>query len=109
MQNTKFYREILGLGSEWAVTKGETDHGHSKVDVFLDYRRSTAPSPETGELCPIYDRQAESTWRRLNTLEYQTYLHARVPRVRLPSGAVVMIRVPWADPHSHHKFVFEAA
>jgi transposase len=107
MQNTKFYRDILHLGSDWSVTKVETDHAHSKIDIFLKYRRSTAASPETGEVCPIYDRREERSWRHLNTLQYQTYLHARVPRVRQPNGDVVTIRVPWADAHSRHSFDFE--
>jgi transposase len=50
-------------------------------------------------------------WRHLDTCQYQTLLHARVPRVGCPTHGVRQVRVPWAgaepihavDGASHHR------
>lgn len=106
MQSTEFYRSLLQLSSDWSVSKIETDHAQQSIHVHLSYAGDRAP--ETGELCAIYDYREERQWRHLDTMQYRTYLHARVPRVRLPSGEIVTVRVPWADLHSHHTLLFEA-
>lgn len=108
MQSTEFYRSLLQLSSDWSVSKIETDHAQQSIHVYLAYVGDRAPSPETGALCPIYDYREERHWRHLDTMQYRTYLHARVPRVRLPTGEIVTIRVPWADRNSHHTLLFEA-
>lgn len=78
------------------------------IDVYLEYTRSDAASPDGTRRCPIYDRREERRWRHLDTMQYKTYLHARVPRIRLTTGEVVTVAVPWAEPHSHHSVLFEA-
>ena len=95
MQNTEFYHSLLHLTSDWRVSRVETDHSTRVIDVYIDYTRSNASSPDGSQRCPIYDRREERRWRHLDTMQYKTYLHARVPRIRLSSGKVVTISVPW--------------
>jgi transposase len=108
MQNTEFYHSLLHLTSDWRVSRVETDHSTRVIDVYIDYTRSNASSPDGSQRCPIYDRREERRWRHLDTMQYKTYLHARVPRIRLSSGKVVTISVPWSEPQSHHSLLFEA-
>ncbi len=108
MQNTDFYHSLLSLGSDWKVSRVEPDHETRIIHVYLEYTRSDAPSPDGVGRCSIYDRREERRWRHLDTMQYKTYLHARVPRIRLTSGEVVTIAVPWSEPHSHHSVLFEA-
>jgi transposase len=108
MQNTEFYHSLLQLTPDWRVSRVETNHTTRVIDVYLEYTRTDAPSPDGSQRCPIYDRREERRWRHLDTMQYQTYLHARVPRIRLASGEVVTITVPWSEPHSHHSVLFEA-
>ncbi|MHB8392706.1 MAG: ISL3 family transposase [Acidobacteriaceae bacterium] len=108
MQNTDFYHSLLHLTSDWTVARVETHHDVRVIDVYLEYTRSDAPSPDGSQRCAIYDRREERRWRHLDTMQYKTYLHARVPRIRLASGEVVTIAVPWSEPHSHHSVLFEA-
>lgn len=108
MQNTEFYQTLLHLGSDWVVRTVETDHARLRIDLYLEYLPPDAPSPQPGERCPIYDRREERCWRHLDTMQYETYLHARVPRIRLKRGDVVTIPVPWSESHSHHSLLFEA-
>lgn len=107
MQTNAFYESLIRVGSDWRVTRVETDHGKNQVDVYLEYVPKQAPSPETGELCPIYDYRPERAWRHLDTMQYKTYLHARVPRVLLPSGKADTITVPWSDGSSRQSWLFE--
>ncbi|WP_419619705.1 transposase family protein, partial [Thiolapillus sp.] len=37
------------------------------------------------------------TWRHLDTMQFATYLHCNVPRVRCEKHDVKSIRVPWAE------------
>jgi transposase len=107
MESSQFYEAHLQLGPDWLVRKVETDHVNLEDHVYLEYVHRRAPSPKTGELCPIHELRDERCWRHLDTMQYKTFLHARVPRVRLPDGTVVTIRVPWAGPHSRHSWLFE--
>jgi transposase len=108
MENTEFYHSLLQLTSDWTVSRVETNHTTRVIDVYLEYTLADAPSPDGSARCALYDRREERRWRHLDTMQYQTYLHARVPRIRLTSGEVVTISVPWSEPHSHHSVLFEA-
>ena len=55
----------------------------------------------------IYDHQ-DRTWRYLNFFEHTCYLHARVPRVKLPDVKVKLVEVPWAKEGSSFTLLFEA-
>jgi len=46
-------------------------------------------------------------WRHLDTMQFETILKARVPRVKYPDGHTEMVRVPWAQPHGRFTLLFE--
>jgi transposase len=46
-------------------------------------------------------------WRHLDTCQYQTFLHARVPRVACPTHGVRQVAVPWAEPRSRFTLLME--
>ncbi len=50
----------------------------------------------------------ERTWRHLDTMQFATYLHCNVPRVRCEKHDVKSIRVPWAEKNSRFTLLFEA-
>ena len=50
-----------------------------------------------------YDHAEERTWRHLNTCQFQTLVHARIPRVKCPEHRVLQVAVPLA----REKIVFE--
>jgi transposase len=51
---------------------------------------------------------AQKTWRHLNFFQHQTYLTARVPRVRCETCGIKQVNVPWARPDSGFTLLFEA-
>jgi len=50
----------------------------------------------------------KKTWRHLNFFEHECYLHARVPRVRLPNGKTKLIKTPWEGLSNGFTLLFEA-
>ena len=55
----------------------------------------------------MYDHDSERLWRHLDTCQYRTILHAEPPRCRCPEHGVRVVRLPWAEPHSHFTALFE--
>jgi transposase len=56
---------------------------------------------------PLYDHAEERTWRHLDSCQFQTHLHARIPRVACGEHGVVQVTVPWAEPRSRFTLLFE--
>jgi transposase len=46
-------------------------------------------------------------WRHLDSCQFQTYLHARPPRVECPTHGVRQVRLPWAEPRARFTTLFE--
>jgi transposase len=53
------------------------------------------------------DHADERVWRHLDPCQYQTFLHARVPRVDCPTHGVRQVRVPWAEARSRFTMLME--
>jgi transposase len=59
-------------------------------------------------MCKLYDHQAERRWRHLDTCQYRTILHAKVPRSDCPEHGPRVVKLPWAEPSSRFTALFEA-
>ena len=46
-------------------------------------------------------------WRHLDSCGFQTFLHARIPRVNCPEHGVRQVRVSWAEPKARFTALFE--
>ncbi len=62
---------------------------------------------ETFNDLKAYDTVNKS-WRHLNFFEHECYIHARVPRVKLPNGKVKLIKTPWGGISNGFTLLFEA-
>jgi transposase IS204/IS1001/IS1096/IS1165 family protein len=58
------------------------------------------PCPDCAQELPCRDHAEERVWRHFDTCQYQTFLHARVPRVDCPTHGVRQVSVPWAEARS---------
>ena len=56
---------------------------------------------------PVYDYRSERVWRHLDSMEYPTFIHCRLPRVKMVSGNIHTIDVSWADSGVSHTKKFE--
>jgi transposase len=107
MRDTELYRHLLGLEPPWTVANVELKVKEQRVDVWAEHADSPWPCAECGKPLPLYDHAPERCWRHLDSCQFMTYLHARIPRVDCPEHGVRQIRVPWAEPKSRFTILFE--
>jgi len=107
MQDTELYRQLLGLSAPWKVVRVELDVPKQRVDVWTDHEDATWTCPECGREAGLYDHSEERAWRHLDSCQFQTYLHARPPRVKCPEHGVRQVQLPWAEGRARFTLMFE--
>ena len=108
MQDTELYCQILGVSEPWGVGSVELDVERRCVDVFVEHVQGTRfGCPECGELLACYDHAETRQWRHLDSCQFKTLLHARIPRVHCPLHGVKQVSVPWAQNGSRFTILFE--
>ena len=107
MFSEQLFDLILNFGDEWKVSQVSVNFKTEEVDVSVEYVGKKAKDPDTLEFFSIYDHAPTRRWRHLDTLQYKTYINCRVPRVKVSSGKVKTIKVPWADTYERHTYLFE--
>ena len=108
MRDTELYERILGLDKPWSVREValNVDDGH--VDIFVEHPPDARwPCPACGKALGCYDHAEQRAWRHLDTCQFQTHLHARIPRVDCPEHGVRQVEVPWAGKHSRFTLLME--
>jgi transposase len=108
MQDAKLYQQFLGLPEPWAVERVEFNLEDRRVDIWAQHASGVVWScPECSTASPTRDHAAERVWRHLDSCQFETYLHARIPRVACSEHGVRQIHVPWAEPDSRFTKQFE--
>ncbi|MCS6306089.1 MAG: transposase family protein, partial [Nitrospira sp.] len=108
MQDTALYQYLLGLQSPWTVRRVNLDVNAQRVDVWAAHAEDAAwACPHCSTVLPLYDHAEERAWRHPDSCQFQTHLHARIPRVACREHGVVQVMVPWAEPRSQFTLLFE--
>jgi transposase len=107
MDTNQFFTVLLGLTSPWKVEKVETDLKTNRVHVYVWYDSPEWIDTKSGEVFHVYDRREERQWHHLDTLQYQTVIHCRIPRIKLHDGKIASCPVPWGDSGERHSYLFE--
>jgi transposase len=108
MRDIDLYRQVLGLDKPWAVGRVDLDVAGKRVDIWVEHESGTVWScPQCGRELSCRDHAEERVWRHLDTCQFQTHLHARIPRVDCPEHGVVQVRVPWAEARSRFTLLME--
>lgn len=108
MRDTDHYAALLGLPKPWFVAKVDLHLADRQVDVYVDHDDEVSwTCPTCSEPAPLYDHAEQRTWRHLDTMQYATYLHARIPRIECDEHGVKQVRLPWAEPKSRFTLLFE--
>jgi transposase len=115
MQDAKLFEQMLGLKEPWRVKDVALDLKGQKVVVEVEVSAGNQWG-EDGVLLPVHGWE-EREWRHLDTMQFETIIRARVPRVRRQKfderGEAIgwsteMVAVPWASPRSRWTLLFEA-
>lgn len=101
------YTAVLGLKAPWSVERVETQLAAGEVHVWVALPKGERwVCPECHAEAPIHDHQDRS-WRHLDTCQFHTIVHARVPRLKCPTHGIRQLQVPWAEPGSQFTAMFE--
>ena len=107
MQDTKLFETILGIAAPWHVARVELKTDAKRVDLWLEHDPTRWSCPDCGTELAGFDHAEERTWRHLDTCQFETHLHADIPRVQRPTHGVKQVRVPWAEPQSRFTLLME--
>jgi transposase len=98
MDELSLFTLALGLSKPWQVVDIRFSKEEGRLDLRIDFPRGAKfPCPTCeGQECEVHDTK-DRTWRHLNFFQYETYLHARVPRVGCDRCGIKQVEVPWAE------------
>jgi transposase len=108
MDELGLFTLALGLSKPWQVSDLKFSKEDGRLDLWLDFPKGSKFPCSCGKTAEadVHDT-LERTWRHLNFFQYETYLHARVPRIRCGDCGVKQVEVPWARPGSGFTLLFE--
>jgi transposase len=109
MHINEIFAQALPLPQPWIVTSSDLAGDPAVLTLNIEIPLGTKLAcPECDkDGCGVHDR-VEKSWRHLNFWQYETYIHARVPRVNCPDCGVHQSAVPWAREGSGFTLLFEA-
>lgn len=99
----KFFEQILNINEPWKIEKIEQEK--NIVHIYINFKKG-AKFEYKGKLYGAHDT-VQRTWKHLNLFQYETYLHARVPKIKTEDGTKT-IEVPWARINMGFTLLFEA-
>lgn len=106
--SSSLYAALLGLNAPWAIEDVEMNAQAGEVHIRVALPKGERwVCPECLAAAPIHDH-LERTWRHLDTCQFKTLVHARVPRLDCPTHGIKQLPVPWAEPGSQFTALFEA-
>lgn len=108
MEIEEHYSQLLGVHSPWEISSVELRIAEQRVDIEIEYTDTQGACPECAAPCPKHDLRDKRTWRHLDTLQFSTYLHCELPRVRCKVHGVKTLNAPWASKNSRFTLLFEA-
>jgi transposase len=109
----ELFQMALNITEPWFVKDLKFDVESKRLDIYIDFKKGSTfgffDEEEEKELVGLkaYDT-SNKTWKHLNFFEHECYLHARVPRVKLPNGKVKRISTPWEGLSNGFTLLFEA-
>ena len=105
---TEHYKMLLGLDDSWSVNSVNFEPDEKRVTVKISHLGSGLCCPDCETASPQADLAPERKWRHLDTMQFATEIHARVPRSKCSKCGVKTIAIPWAGKHSRFTLMFEA-
>ncbi|MFH1089410.1 MAG: ISL3 family transposase [Candidatus Uhrbacteria bacterium] len=102
------YEQMLNLSDPWTVSGLELDTENLRLKINVSTAKGTKlPCPTCGKSCSKEDHREERAWRHLDTMQFETTIICRVPRINCPEHGILSAEVPWADGYSRFTELFE--
>ncbi len=94
MDEKEFCKKLLDLKPPWFVQNVIMNEGEHTLDIFVDHPKGIKfPCPECGMESIVYDHQRERVWRDKDSVNFETYLHAKPPRIRCQKHGIMLADV----------------
>ena len=104
----QLFEAALGIKAPWCVQGVDFDAAKRQLTIAVDFvAGSRFAYPGVAGEQPVHDTQIKRP-RHLNFFQRQRYLEVRVPRVRLPDGAVRVAQPDWMGKLDGFTLLFEA-
>jgi len=101
------FNKLLKLPSPWHVISAQPV-SKTRIDVQIIYDSKCGTCPKCNQDCQVYDKRPSRSWRHLDTLQYATYLHCEIPRIKCNQCKdVKSLKVPWSEVRNHFTHLFE--
>lgn len=98
MDMSEFYQNAIGIKKPWFIRETIFDIKKKRVDIYLSYEEGFEfRCSLCNKKSAIYDHNKERTWRHLDTCDFQTFIHAKLPRINCPDHSVLQIEFSWAN------------
>jgi transposase len=108
MKDTQLYQQLLGLTEEWEIANVEISFEKLEVHVFIETKdKKSGKCPECNKNCNVYDIRDERNWRHLDTMQFKTILHCKIPRINCSEHGIKTIKTDWAEKYSRYTMMFE--
>jgi len=104
----KLFESALGITSPWYVAAVEFNAPARTLTIRVDFKAGSRfrVAGLEGEH-PVHDT-VPKRYRHLNFFQHECFLEVRVPRVKLPDGAVRQVEPEWSGKLSGFTLLFEA-
>lgn len=82
MDIEEYYSQLFGIRSPWIISHVDLKVQEQRVDIEIEYADDAGSCPERGTISPNHDSRKKRSRRHLDTMQFATYLHCEVARVR---------------------------
>ena len=101
--------QALGLQAPWDVARVDVHAARKRVDFEIACHPERLNCPNCGASQQPRQGSIRRSWRHLDANEFESWLHAAVPRVACSAcGRAHQLPVPWAREGSGFTLAFEA-
>jgi transposase len=102
------YEQLLGLVHPWKVETINLDMELLKLIIHVAWEQGIkAPCPVCNTLCALENHREVRSWRHLDTMQFETIITAKIPRISCKDHGAKSIPVPWAGAYSRFTTLFE--
>lgn len=105
---TSHYEQMLNLSQPWSVSEVALDTKNLRLVIKVSTRTGEKlPCPTCNKLCSKEDHREERSWRHLDTMQFETIIVCRTPRINCPEHGILTVNTPWAGDYSRFTELFE--
>lgn len=102
------YGQLLNLTDPWIIRDVELDTDNLRLSISVSTKKGAKlPCSKCGKPCPKEDHRQERTWRHLDTMQFETLITCKLPRINCKEHGILSADAPWADEYSRFTMLYE--